>query len=143
MTDDRNDGGTSEPLEGRPRFDWDGLTLVKADALDLALVGLEAMDGAGDGSTRASEERRPSEVGVGPADVLVPLDQMIPQVGELCATARATAPLGSHGWRGLADGSQGLGLGWTRKGVVLLGLGCNGHAMTKAGLWTEGKEFES
>jgi len=93
-------------LESGPRHDGDSLTLMKADALDLALMRLEPVDGSSDCSAETSEERRAPEVGIGPDDVLVPFDEVVPKVGKLDPTARATAPLGGHGWRSLADDSD-------------------------------------
>jgi hypothetical protein len=75
--------------------------LMKADALDFALMRLEAMVGPGDGAARAGEEGRSTELGGGPGDVLVPFDEVIPEVGVLDSAPRAPATSGGH----FADGS--------------------------------------
>ena len=77
------------------------MTLLKADALDLPLVRLETVIGPGDGTTGAGQKRRPSKVGGGPGDVLVPFDEVIPEVGVLDSAPRAPATSGGH----FADGS--------------------------------------
>ena len=72
------------------------MSLVKTNAPDLALMRLEAVVGPGDGAARAGEQGRPTELGGGPGDVLVPLDQVVPEVGEVPAAPRATATSAGH-----------------------------------------------
>jgi len=82
----RDDAGTRSDERARlPSF----LSLSKTGTLDLALVSLETVGGAGDGAAGASEEGGASEVGRRPPDVLVLLDDVVPEIGILLSTAGA------------------------------------------------------
>lgn len=88
--------GAGEALEGGPGLDRAGLPLMKADALDLALVRLETVGRASDRTARAGEEVGAAQVGRGPRDVFVLLGDVVPEIGVVDPTPRASTASRRH-----------------------------------------------